>query len=83
MQLQRNMGFADQVFRTVMGAVLIYMGLFSEQFSNNLLSSILLSSVGVVIIVSSIIGWCPFYHMSGFNTFKSKKDRDWILLHSS
>lgn len=64
------MGFFDQVFRTVMGAGLVYIGPFSDILTTDTLSSVLLSLVGGMIIVSSLIGWCPVYHMSGFNTNK-------------
>ncbi len=76
MYFDRNMGLVDQVFRTLMGLSLIYIGPLSDVITNDTMSSILLSSVGIMIIVSSLIGWCPFYHLAGFNTYKSKKDKD-------
>lgn len=68
--MKRNMGFADQVFRTLMGLALIYLGPLSDVLTNDDMSAILLSIVAVMIIVSSLIGWCPFYHLAGFNTHK-------------
>lgn len=73
MNLKRNMGLIDQVFRTCMGLSLIYIGPFSDVITSDAMSAILLSVVGVMIIVSSLIGWCPVYHMAGFNTNKSEK----------
>ena len=72
MNLPRNMSFPDQVFRTIMGVVLIYLGPFSDILTSDPLSSILLSFVGIMIIISSLIGWCPFYHVAGFNTHTKK-----------
>ena len=72
MKLNRNMGFVDQVFRTIMGLVLIYIGPFSEVLTSDFISGLLLASVGVMVIVSSLIGFCPLYHVAGFNTYKPK-----------
>ena len=74
MKLQRNMSLLDQIFRTTMGLALIYIGPFSNILTSDTLSAVLLSLVGVLIIISSLIGWCPFYHMAGFNTYNKNKD---------
>ena len=76
MQLERNMGMSDQIFRVSMGLILIYMGPLSDVLTSDTLSAIILAGVGVMIIISSLIGWCPFYHLAGFNTYKSKSDQD-------
>lgn len=76
MQFKRNMCLPDQVFRILMGLALIYLGPLSDIVTSDTLSSIILSTVGIMIIISSLIGWCPFYHVAGFNTYKSKKNQD-------
>ena len=76
MDLQRNMGLADQIFRVLMGIVLVYIGPVSGILTDDTLSSVLLSSVAIIIIISSLIGWCPFYHMAGFNSYNQKKDQN-------
>ena len=68
--MKRNMGFSDQVFRILMGLGLIYIGPVSDVLTSDVMSATLLSVVAVMIIVSSLIGWCPFYHLAGFNTYK-------------
>jgi len=68
------MGIHDQIFRVLMGLMLIYIGPVSDVLTTDTLSAILLSVVGVMIIISSLIGWCPVYHMAGFNTNKSAKN---------
>ncbi len=73
MKLKRNMGLVDQIFRIFMGLGLIYLGPFSDFLTSDELSSILLSAVGVMIIISSLIGWCPFYHFAGLSSYKDKK----------
>lgn len=74
MMLQRNMSLIDMVFRTLMGISLIYFGPFSDLITNDTLSSVLLSTVGIVIIISSLIGWCPFYHFAGISTYRKIND---------
>ncbi|MFW2373661.1 MAG: DUF2892 domain-containing protein [Gammaproteobacteria bacterium] len=66
----------DQVFRVLMGLVLIYLGPFSDIVTSDTLSSIILSTVGIVIIISSLIGWCPFYYAAGFDTYNKNRDQD-------
>ena len=72
MKLNRNMGSVDQVFRTIMGLALIYIGPLSDALTTDFISGLLLASVGVMIVVSSFIGFCPLYHVAGFNTYKPK-----------
>ncbi len=73
MKLKRNMGLVDQVFRIFMGLGLIYLGPFSDFLTNDTLSSVLLSAVGAMIIISSLIGWCPFYHFAGLSSYRENK----------
>ncbi len=74
MKLQRNMGSLDQGFRILMGIALIYIGPFSDIITNDTLSSILLVSVATMIIISSLIGWCPFYYLAGLSSYRAKSD---------
>ena len=76
MKLQRNMSFSDQIFRITMGLALIYIGPFSDILTSDTLSAVLLTIVGVLIIISSLIGWCPFYHMAGFNTYNANENKE-------
>lgn len=73
MKFERNMSLYDQVFRSVLGITLIYFGPFSDVITSDTLSESLLSGVGIFIIASSLIGWCPLYHIAGFNTYERKK----------
>lgn len=70
MTLPRNMGPVDQVFRTLMGIVCIYLGPLSDWLTSDFVSGLLLALVGLLVIVSSLIGFCPFYHAAGFNTYR-------------
>jgi len=74
MKFKRNMGLYDQIFRTVMGLALIYLGPFSDVLTSDMLSESLLAGVGIMIIISSLIGWCPLYHIAGFNSHRRKQN---------
>ena len=73
MQFKRNMGPIDQVFRTAMGAALIYLGPVAHIITSDFMSDILLGIVGLLTIISSAFGYCPMYHMAGFCTYKAPK----------
>ena len=70
MKKQRNMNRVDQMFRSVMGLVLIYFGLGTDVLTSDILSKVLLVAVGVFTLISGITGHCSIYHIAGFNTYK-------------
>ena len=70
MKLNRNMGSIDQVLRAIMGLVFIYFGPVSDLLITDGLSVVLLALVGILALVSSLTGYCPFYHMAGINTYR-------------
>lgn len=70
MTLTRNMGPVDQVFRTLMGLTCMYLGPFSDWLTSDFMSGVLLALVGLLVIVSSLTGFCPFYYAAGFNTYR-------------
>ncbi len=70
MTLARNMGPIDQVFRTLMGVACMYLGPFSDWLTSDFISGVLLALVGLLVIISSLAGFCPFYYAAGFNTYR-------------
>lgn len=70
MKKQRNMNRIDQVFRCVMGLVLIYLGLGTDMLTSDMLSKVLLAAVGAFTLFSGVTGHCSIYHIAGFNTYK-------------
>jgi len=67
------MSLPDQVFRSFMGLSFIYLGPLSDVLTDDFLSSALLTIVGLMVIFSSFIGFCPLYHVAGFNTYIKKQ----------
>ena len=70
MKIFRNMGPIDQVFRSLMGLVLIYFGPVSDLLVEDPLSEILMALIGILTLVSAISGYCPVYHVAGINTYR-------------
>lgn len=70
MKKQRNMNRVDQIFRCVMGLVLIYLGLGTDVLTSDILSKGLLVAVGAFTLFSGVTGHCSIYHIAGFNTYK-------------
>ena len=71
--LKRNMSLADQIFRSFLGLLFIYLGPLSDVLTDDFLSSALLTIVGMLVILSSFLGFCPLYHVAGFNTYTKKQ----------
>ena len=61
--LHRNVGTYDRLLRIVLGAVLMIVG-FSIQGT----VGITLGIVGLVPLLTGLIGWCPLYVPFGFST---------------
>ncbi len=65
--MKKNMGKTDRIIRTIVGIILIALGLFLN------IGSVLpwvLIVVGAVLLVTGILGFCPIYALLKFNTVK-------------
>lgn len=66
-----NMGKTDRIIRTVLGIALLGWGLMN--------GCIIADIVGVVLLITAAIGWCPPYALLGINTgceAKSETDKE-------
>ena len=63
--MQINVGGWDRILRIIVGAVLIALAAFGQIG--------LWGYIGVVPLLTGLIGWCPPYAMFGFNTCSMKK----------
>ena len=61
-----NVGGADRIIRIVLGIVLVAAGFF--YLSGTL--GIILGVVGLIMLVTAAIGWCPAYLPFGFSSRK-------------
>lgn len=68
--MKTNVGTVDRMIRLVLGIVMVVL-YFSETLTGTL--GYVLMAVGVVFVVTSMIGFCPLYALVGFNTCPAKK----------
>ena len=61
-----NMGSTDRIIRVVLGIILLAVGFFSLGG----VWGIVLGIVGVILLVTAAIGWCPLYLPFKINTRK-------------
>lgn len=61
----QNEGRWDRVIRFVVGAVLVYV--WYAALVTGLLATVLLV-IGLVLLITSVIGWCPLYTVLGLRT---------------
>lgn len=55
-----NVGKIDRIIRGVVGAVALWWGVMN--------GNVIADVVGVVLLLTTIIGWCPPYALLGINT---------------
>jgi len=61
-----NEGTIDRAIRGVVGIILLAVGLFVVRGP----IGIVLDVIGAVLLVTSIVGFCPLYTLFGLNTSK-------------
>ncbi len=60
-----NMAGWDRIARLIVAVVLILLSAFVLRFNT---LGIVLTVIGVIFILTSLIGWCPLYALIGFRT---------------
>lgn len=68
--MKTNVGTVDRMIRLVLGVVLVIL-FFSETITGTL--GYVLMAVGIVFVVTSMVGFCPLYALVGLNTCPTKK----------
>lgn len=66
--MHQNIGFTDQALRIAVGVLLLAFPLLLNV--NNTLLTIGSVGVGVVLIGSALITFCPLYKLLGINTYQ-------------
>jgi amino acid transporter len=64
-QMTRNIGTVDRVIRMVAGATILSLAFVGPHTLWGLL--------GLVPLITAIVGWCPPYAVFGINTCKSRR----------
>jgi hypothetical protein len=66
---EKNVGMIDRVIRIILGIILLYL------FVVNMVAapwSYLVALIGLILLVTGIVGTCPLYSMLGMNTLGKK-----------
>ena len=58
-----NVGGIDKTIRIVLGVAIIAWGLYAQNW---------LGAIGLIPLITGIIGWCPAYLPFGFSTCKTR-----------
>jgi len=70
MNVNKNLGQTDRVFRAGLGLLAVYAGIFKAQIIGDPLLAVLVAAFGLVNVVSAAIGWCCVYQLAGISTCK-------------
>jgi len=62
--MKKNLGSTDKVIRIILGAAIVGLGIY---FSN------WWGLVGLVLLITAFINWCPAYSLIGVSTDKKVK----------
>ena len=63
-----NESLWDRVIRIVLGLILLYVG-FGPPLSGAL--GIIVGIIGIILLLTGAIGWCPLYQLLKFGTKRS------------
>ncbi len=67
--MKPNMGNTDRIIRGIVGVILALVGLFAVPAGSTALQVILVL-VGIILLVTAAIRFCPLYLPFKFNTLK-------------
>jgi hypothetical protein len=68
--MKTNVGIIDRVIRIVFA--LIFIGLYFTQLATGTLGTVILV-FAIILILTSLIGFCPLYLSFGIHTWSKKK----------
>jgi len=69
MNLVKNVGSTDKSIRLIAGILLLGLGIFGLGLGGA--GGILASIVGIILIVTGVINFCPLFKIIGFSSLKS------------
>lgn len=75
MSLTKNVGSADQIIRILAGIVLIALALF-KLGGLTATGGLIASVVGIVLIFTAAINFCPIYRILGMSTTKKQANAE-------
>jgi len=70
MTMKKNMGAADRIIRVIIAAIVVIL-FFTNMISGAL--GIVLLVLAAVLLLTSLISFCPLYTLCGLSSCKAKK----------
>ncbi len=70
--MKKNIGTVDKIIRGVLGLILIYVG--GSVYTTNQVLSIIFFVVGLLLIITSMVGFCFLYTLLGITTKKESSE---------
>ena len=77
MIITKNVGGIDRVLRTIAGSILLL--LVSLAFIGPQTDLAYLGFIGLIPLITGIIGYCPTYKLWGINTYNNKRRNKTII----
>ena len=67
-KINRNMGTIDRSIRIVVGSSLLLFGPLTNLVETDLMSNIILGTLGTTAVLSGTFAYCVLYELTGFNS---------------
>lgn len=67
MIMKKNVGYGDSIIRTMLGAVIVSVGLYNQNYWGLL---------GLVLVFSGVVSFCPIYRLFKITTMRSDLERE-------
>jgi hypothetical protein len=67
MIIKKNVGYWDSIFRTIVGAAIVSIGMFYENYWGLL---------GLILVFSGVVSFCPVYRLFNIATVKPDLERE-------
>lgn len=67
MILKKNVGYEDSIIRTLLGALIVGLGLYYQNFWGFL---------GLIFVITGAISFCPIYRVFKVSTMRSDLERE-------
>jgi uncharacterized membrane protein len=73
--MKRNLGTIERIIRFILGAALLLGGLLMLGGLSGNIIGIVASVVGIILIATAAISWCPIWQALGINTHKKEETK--------
>ena len=72
--MKMNQGLIERMIRVTLGAALVAGGYFTGSATSYL--SIALMAMGIILIITGLVAYCPVWHMLGISTRPGMRKTD-------